>query len=163
MSKNRIQMENKSLDVFECRMCGHCCEGRGGIVLSARDLGRLAAFLNLSEAETVSRYAEKSNGKLKIKNADNGWCVFFNHGCGVHEAKPDICRAWPFFKGNLEDRFSLEMAKEFCPGISPDVSFEEFAASGLQWLEQNGLFGSGSSQEANSLLRKTGTCRKSSG
>lgn len=26
--------------VFECRMCGHCCEGSGGIVVSPADVGR---------------------------------------------------------------------------------------------------------------------------
>ena len=34
--------------VFQCRMCGHCCEGRGGIVVSPADLTRLAAFLDLA-------------------------------------------------------------------------------------------------------------------
>lgn len=64
-------------------------------------------------------YCERIGGKLKIRCGEDGYCVFFRQGsgCGVHEGKPSICRAWPFFRGNIEDPASLAMAKEFCPGI----------------------------------------------
>lgn len=32
--------------VFDCQMCGQCCEGEGGIVLSPKDLKRLYEGLN---------------------------------------------------------------------------------------------------------------------
>ncbi|GAB6887142.1 hypothetical protein JCM13304A_06400 [Desulfothermus okinawensis JCM 13304] len=53
--------------------------------------------------------------------------------------KPDICLAWPFFKGNLEDEYSFFLAKEYCPGISRDVSFEEFRKYGLKFLREHDL------------------------
>lgn len=140
--------------IFECKMCGHCCEGRGGIVLSPKDLARLAAFLGESRELAASKYAEISNGKLKIRAGADGRCIFFieGRGCAVHEAKPDICRAWPFFRGNLQDPLSLEMAKDFCPGISPGVSFASFAREGLAWLGENGLVARDCSVEANALV-----------
>ena len=38
--------------VFNCRMCGHCCEGRGGIVVSPTDLARLAAHMGLAPKQS---------------------------------------------------------------------------------------------------------------
>lgn len=144
-------------DVFECRKCGICCEGRGGIILSPRDLTRLAAFLGEDEQTVVALYAEKSNGKLKIRCGDDGNCFFFRSGtgCSVHEGKPDICRAWPFFRGNLEDPASLAMAKEFCPGIDADCSFEDFVRAGLAYLQAENLRGEDAGKEANSLIIST--------
>ena len=98
--------------LFHCRQCGHCCEGRGGIVVSPADLERLAAFLHLAAETVVERYCEMTRGKLKIRNGEDGRCIFFQEGtgCAVHEGKPSICRAWPFFRGNIEDPVSLAPA-----------------------------------------------------
>lgn len=141
-------------EVFNCQKCGHCCLGRGGIVLSVRDLARLAQYLGLSEEEVVRNYAELANGKLKIRPRADGYCVFFKAelGCGVHEGKPDVCRAWPFFRGNLIDRISLDLARDYCPGIRADADFETFGRAGLAYLEANGLLADGDSGAANSLI-----------
>lgn len=143
--------------VFECRRCGHCCEGRGGIVLSAKDIGRLTAFLDMRREDFLARYAEVSNGKLKIIAGDEGSCVFFKpgFGCGIHAARPDICRAWPFFRGNLEDPVSLEMARDYCPGISRDAKFEQFVSCGLAYLKENDLLAKDGRVAANSLVVPT--------
>lgn len=143
-------------DVFVCRQCGQCCEGRGGIVLSEKDRDRLANFLDISREKLISSYCETSNGKLKIRTGPDGFCVFFRQGlsCTVHAGKPDICRAWPFFRGNLEDPLSLAMAKDFCPGIDKDASFEDFATIGLAWLETRGLVAADPQTEANALIVK---------
>lgn len=131
-------MSNK---IFECQKCGKCCEGKGGIVLSQRDLERLAVFTARSLKEFTLEFCELSGGKLKLRCGADGWCCFFStgSGCNVHEAKPDVCRAWPFFRGNLEDPYSLDMAKSFCPGIGRDASFAEFAAYGRNHVESEGL------------------------
>lgn len=140
-------------EIFSCVQCGRCCEGGGGIVLSAKDLKRLAAFLRLSKEDLIKEYGEYSGGKLKIRQGADGFCVFFKGSrCSVHEGKPDICRAWPFFKGNLLDSASFAMAKSFCPGISQSASFEEFSDRGCAALIEEGLIGEGSSQEANALI-----------
>lgn len=125
---------------FECKMCGRCCEGRGGIVLSNYDLARIAGHAGLSIAEFADKYAEERNGKLVVRTGDDGFCIFFQagQGCGIHPGRPDICRAWPFFKGNLTDPVSLEMARDDCPGIN-EVSFEEFRRQGLEYLQENDL------------------------
>ena len=142
--------------VFYCHMCGLCCQGRGGIVVSAEDLRRLACHLGLSADDVKSRYCELSGGKLKIRCGDDGCCIFFlkDKGCSVHEGKPAVCQAWPFFRGNIEDPSSLVMAKEFCPGINPDVTHADFASVGLSYLRDHGLVAHDASREANALIVK---------
>ncbi len=140
--------------VFDCRMCGHCCEGQGGIVVSPKDLKRICDYLQVSAEQFIEQYAFMHNGKLKVRSADDGNCIFFrkNQGCAVHEGKPDICRAWPFFRGNMLDNESLYLAKDYCPGIRSDASHEEFIAEGQVYLKTNKLQASQASNEAHALL-----------
>ncbi len=140
--------------VFDCRMCGHCCEGKGGIIVSPKDLQRICAFLGITPEAFERDYGFIHNNKLKIRSGSNGACVFFveGKGCSVHEGKPDICRAWPFFRGNIEDPESLAMAKEYCPGISPNVTHEAFAREGRRYLTEHNLIAKDPAHEANALI-----------
>ena len=128
--------------VFNCQCCGECCRGGGGIILGRKDSERLAAHFCLPVHEFHARYTEKKRGKSRLRIGEDGACIFFLDGtrCGVHAAKPDICRAWPYFRGNLEDPSSLAMAVEGCPGIIPDAPFAEFVAAGARTLLVNGVF-----------------------
>lgn len=141
---------------FDCRMCGTCCRGSGGIVVSDKDLQRLCAHSALSPREFSERFTERRNGKLVIRAGDDGCCIFFTStaGCTIHPAKPDICRAWPFFRGNLLDAESLALAKDYCPGINPDMEQPEFARCGLEQLEAENLVGRGGADEAAALQVK---------
>lgn len=139
--------------VFDCQGCGHCCEGKGGIIVAPKDLQRLCLHLAISPEEFEQQWAERKGLKLVIKPAEDGFCVFYKPGigCGVHVAKPDVCRAWPFFRGNLVDPTSLELAKDYCPGIKHTASFNEFVIQGLAYLEENNLGSSGGASEGNAL------------
>lgn len=138
---------------FDCRLCGHCCKGTGGIVVSDKDRDRLCVFLGLTGGEFESRHGQRRNGKLFIRSNGTGYCIFFreNAGCGVHAAKPDICRAWPYFRGNLVDSESLELAKDFCPGIPREQPHEEFVQEGLAYLAREELAGGSRKDEAGAL------------
>lgn len=135
-------------------MCGHCCEGKGGIVLGPKDLNRIAVHLGLSEEDFAARYAALHNGKLKIKNGPDGFCIFFEagKGCGVHMAKPDVCRAWPFFRGNIIDPESFALAKDYCPGINPEAGHEAFASEGRRLLSEEGLLAQDACNCAHALI-----------
>lgn len=139
---------------FRCRMCGRCCRGEGGIVVGPADLARICAHLGMAPDAFEAAYGERRNGKLKVRTGPDGNCVFFaaGRGCTVHAGKPDICRAWPFFRGNLVDPDSLAMAKEYCPGIRPDVAHAEFAAMGRACLAALGLLASDRAREATALV-----------
>lgn len=143
-------------EVFDCHMCGICCEGKGGIVVSPKDLARLCAYLNMTPDSFRNEYGDMHNGKLHVRSGDDDNCVFFvsGEGCAVHESKPDICRAWPFFRGNMVDPESLHMAKEFCPGIRQDATHADFVAEGRKYLHDHGLEASDPRCEANALLSR---------
>ena len=126
-------------DVFTCQRCGHCCQGEGGIVLSRRDRERLAGHLGMPVEELLRRCAYEKDGKHFLKSGPDGYCMFYDQGCGVHPGRPDVCRAWPFFRGNLLDELSFAMAREDCPGISPDAAHAEFRRHGLNLLREQGL------------------------
>ncbi|MFW5733611.1 MAG: YkgJ family cysteine cluster protein [Oceanidesulfovibrio sp.] len=130
-----------SESVFSCTMCGHCCEGEGGIVLSGKDTVRLAEHLGMSVQTFLAEYSMEQGSKRHLVSNGHGACVFYKHGagCSVHPARPDVCRAWPFFRGNLMDASSLAMAKEDCKGIREDVSHQEFRRSGIAYLRENDL------------------------
>ena len=127
--------------VFTCTMCGQCCEGQGGIVVSPSDLIRLCDFLQIDHSCFNEQYAYVHNNKLKIKSGADNFCIFFkkNIGCTIHIARPDICRAWPFFRGNMVDSESFYLAKDYCPGIDPESSHSDFVAEGLIYLKEHSL------------------------
>ncbi|WP_338667042.1 YkgJ family cysteine cluster protein [Pseudodesulfovibrio methanolicus] len=137
---------------FECRMCGHCCQGEGGIVMTAKDRERLAAFLNITEDELVARYAHVRGGKIQLNVGDDNYCVFFREGCGVHPGRPDICRAWPYFRGNLIDETSWEMIQEYCPGVNPKAGHAEFVRQGRAYLREHDLLRYDPDSSPNALI-----------
>lgn len=144
----------RSDDAFDCKMCGHCCLGEGGIVVSPKDLVRIAAHLDMSPEDFAEQHGVWKGGKLFIRVGDDGYCTFFvmGKGCGVHVAKPNICRAWPFFRGNVVDADSLELAKDFCPGIRSDVTHADFAEQGRAYLKEHCLIATDPTCEARALI-----------
>ena len=146
--------ENGSSPAFRCRMCGECCRGKGGIVVGPRDLPRLCAHLHMEAERFITVYCCRQNGKIKIRTGPDNCCIFFlsGTGCSVHMAKPDICRAWPFFRGNMVDEASLIMAKSFCPGINSLIGHDAFVHAGLLYLEEHQLRASDPECEANALF-----------
>ncbi len=114
--------------VFECKMCGKCCKGRGGIYLGEDEIETISSYLKLNKAEFKKNYLELKNGKLRLIQNDTGYCIFYSNQkqCSIHEVKPSICRLWPFFRANIEDEQSFFIAKIACPGIDPECSHLDF-------------------------------------
>lgn len=102
----------------------------------------------------IARFGEQRGGKLQIRTGTDGYCLFFQQGkgCSVHEGKPDICRAWPFFRGNLVDSESFAMAKDFCPGIDEHASHALFCEEGKSYLSNMDLLAHDACSEANALI-----------
>ncbi len=136
-------MTSATLAAFDCQRCGHCCEGRGGIVLAPSDAARLAAHLGLAVEEFLARHTERKGRLPRLLAGPDEYCEFYDHalpGCGVHPARPDICRAWPYFRGNLLDAESWAMMREDCPGMELPAAHAEFAAQGRAYMQEHGLF-----------------------
>ncbi len=139
---------------FDCKMCGHCCEGEGGIIISLKDQQRVAKHLDLSVNKMLVEYALDLNGKPCVRTGKDGFCVFYKQetGCDIHLARPDICRAWPFFRGNLIDEESWHMIQDYCPGINPKAGHGEFVRQGHAYLHKHGLGHNDPAQGANALI-----------
>ncbi len=119
--------------VFNCRQCGDCCAGRGGIHVKPQEVAAMAALLSMSEEVFCHSYMEASVTGPRLTVAANGSCVFLLEGnlCRVHPVKPFICRQWPFLPILLLEADELEHAKGACPGINPACTHEEFVAAAL--------------------------------
>jgi len=149
-----VPQESDPSPAFHCRMCGECCQGKGGIIIGPRDLSRLCAHLHMEAESFIATCGCQQDGKIQIRTSPDNSCLFFlpGTGCSVHKAKPDICRAWPFFRGNMMDSTSLAMAKEFCPGINPVIEHDAFVRAGLRYLEEHRLKAVNPEHEANALF-----------
>ena len=116
------------MKAFACKMCGACCYGEGGISIDDAEIERISTFLGTDIDSFVRRYCEERNGRTSITTNMSRFCIFYaGKGiCLIHRVKPEICSLWPFYPAIIKDQDNWELAKEACPGINPDFSFDEF-------------------------------------
>lgn len=116
------------MKAFECKQCGECCRGEGGIRVQGDEIGRIARFLSITPAEFLSKQCYFRHGRYYINTGADGFCVFFarEKQCTIHPVKPLPCTLWPFYPALLNDPENWIMAQDACPGINPRSSFEEF-------------------------------------
>lgn len=116
------------MKAFECKMCGDCCRGEGGINIDGQEIERIGTFLGLTGEALRERYCENRNGRVSIKAGPDGFCIFFDKttACRIHPVKPRICSLWPFYPALLRHKSAWELAQDACPGINPDCPHEEF-------------------------------------
>ncbi len=126
------------MKAFECRMCGECCYGKGGIVVQEADIERIARFLGITSRRFLSGSCEEVNGRIYIKSGPDNFCMYFDKkkGCLIHPVKPVPCSQWPFYDAIVNDRENWEMAMDACPGINPDCSFEAFVEQAGEWEKE---------------------------
>ncbi|MEW5911858.1 MAG: YkgJ family cysteine cluster protein [Thermodesulfobacteriota bacterium] len=114
---------------FECQRCGQCCHGRGGIFLRPAQVPAAAAELGLEPPEFLADFCRQEDGLYEVLVDAQGVCrLLGTQGCRIHQAKPDICRRWPYFDNILARRTAFEDARQGCPGIDPEISYEQFVA-----------------------------------
>ena len=113
---------------FDCKMCGHCCLGKGGIFLQPEEIDRIAAFVKETPESFTTRFCYRKNGRVYIKSGSDDYCIFFDRDkqCLIHPVKPRPCSAWPYYPALLKDEGSWRMAQEACPGINPHCTHETF-------------------------------------
>jgi Fe-S-cluster containining protein len=92
------------------------------------EIERIADFLGIDSASFVSRFCDEKNGRFSIKSGKDQHCIFFDKEkqCLIHPVKPLPCALWPFYPALLKDPDNWESAKDACPGINPDCSFDDF-------------------------------------
>lgn len=88
---------------YDCLKCpGYCCS-YPIIVVSRRDLVRIAERFGLSEAEAEARFCTSRHGHKRImrRKSDELFgriCRFFDtklRRCAIYEARPAACRNFP--------------------------------------------------------------------
>ncbi len=123
-------MDSKELttrDIFDCKMCGQCCNGFGGTYIDSDDIQKIAAFINADPANFVEKYCDMSGSRPVLTLAENGCCIFFDteKQCTIHPVKPYMCRAWPFIKTIIKNPENWDIMANSCPGIKKGIPHKE--------------------------------------
>lgn len=89
---------------FKCRHCGKCCTHQDTILLTARDIFRIARRQNRPPFEVVQDYTEVYLGGNSLvpvvhllSNGPGGTCPLLgaDKRCTVHDCKPTVCALYP--------------------------------------------------------------------
>ena len=115
--------------IFECQKCGVCCKGYGGIFVTEQEANAIAKFLKITQDQFLSRYCEESSRRTMLRTGANGCCILWDGLCTIHPVKPNLCSTWPYLKSVLIDKNNLTVIQNACPGLSKDITYEEFAAA----------------------------------
>lgn len=118
-------MKTEESDIFACQQCGHCCQGETTVSLDESDVRRMVDFLGMDEEEVARKYWRRTGDIIQMKIVD-GHCIFYKEGCTVHTGKPWRCKQWPLHPSILMDEANFMAIRESCPGISRDLTYEEF-------------------------------------
>ena len=125
----------KVSDIFVCQQCGYCCQGETTVSLDEDDQKRMVEHLGLDRKEVARRYWRQTGNTIQMKTV-NGHCIFYDNGCTIHAGKPWRCTQWPLHPSMLSDKMNYEVIKESCPGINPDLSYEEFSRIFAELLKE---------------------------
>lgn len=89
---------------FRCLRCGHCCTVPGIVRVSSSDCEAAAAFLGITAAEFIERWAvlAPDRASLALVDGEQQRCCFFDEvrGCRINPAKPQQCRNFPRYWRN---------------------------------------------------------------
>jgi Fe-S-cluster containining protein len=83
---------------YVCQRCTACCKWPGDVRIEDGEIGRIAAFLGLGEAEFIEKHTRlRMNRKgLSLLEKDNHECVMLEgNSCRIHEVKPAQCAGFP--------------------------------------------------------------------
>ena len=127
---------------FSCRRCGACCQpgaGDSGLVFVSHDeVGALVAS-GAGSWEDVARPYPEFIPRRDGSAVTFGWCIVHeggrcrfltDGGCTAYDARPWICRTYPFA---LADG---ELAVSDCPGLGEPISEEDALALAKDLLER---------------------------
>ena len=114
-------------DIFECRLCGQCCNGFGGTYISRSDIENIAAFTKSDSATFVETYCDMSGSRPVLTLNDTGSCIFFDPDkqCTIHPVKPYMCRAWPYIKTIIKNPENWDIMANSCPGMKKGIPYKD--------------------------------------
>jgi hypothetical protein len=124
-------------EIFECRLCGACCNGFGGTYVTKAEVQRIARYLELEVDVVVSKYITRSGTRMLVSQREDGYCVFWDKICTIHPVKPKMCKNWPFIESVLIDVQNWFLMASCCPGMRTDKSADEILAMVKKILLKN--------------------------
>jgi hypothetical protein len=83
---------------YECDRCTACCRWPGQVKVTDEEVGRIAAFLELSLDAFRDRYMRLNASRtgLVLEDREDGACIFLEgDGCRIQGVKPQQCRDFP--------------------------------------------------------------------
>lgn len=157
MNEDLEQYKKLRIDVdepfqFHCTQCGDCCRDREDILLTARDLFRIAKKLKMNPVDFIKNYGESYIGnpsrlpivRLRPLGPFKQCSLLKNNKCLVHDAKPAVCAMFPvgrMLQMKPEGEQSVRMAKPqieyICthPGCGDDLETHTVR----EWLDTFGI------------------------
>ncbi len=107
---------------FECSRCGLCCGDTSAkkrhILLLKADAERLTSFLNRGISTFSVKTSDKHSYIYEMQKSPDGKCILLNNNqCSAYEARPLICRFYPFELSSRADGSYSFQATEECPGV----------------------------------------------
>jgi Fe-S-cluster containining protein len=115
--------------LFECTRCGDCCKGYGGTYLTTSEISAISSFIGVGEAEFKRRYCVLSGRRPVLAQGADGYCIFYDEGCGIHPVKPRMCREWPFIRSLLVDIANWRIMATMCPGMNTKLDDRQLLAA----------------------------------
>ncbi|MFC1837622.1 YkgJ family cysteine cluster protein [Thermodesulfobacteriota bacterium] len=115
----------KISEIFECQQCGYCCQGETTVSLDNEDRNRMVQHLGMKREEVAGKYWRRNGNTIQMKTVD-GHCIFYDNGCTIHAGKPWRCTQWPLHPSILDGQDNFKTIRESCPGISRELSYENF-------------------------------------
>jgi Fe-S-cluster containining protein len=112
---------------FKCTGCGECCVGEDNSVLVfpfevRRIMAKTGdAWLDVAIPPIVGEWDSEGcfhTLEWRLKKEENS-CKFYEGGCSIYEARPMLCRTYPFY---LEDGI-LRLSE--CSGLGGKISVKE--------------------------------------
>ena len=116
---------------FECSQCGGCCSGpdEGYIWITRPEIELLVKHLDITVEQLRQKYLTRLGCRTSIiEDEQSKDCIFLiEHCCKVYDVRPNQCRTWPFWPGNLKSAYDWNCAATRCPGINRGrlYTFEE--------------------------------------
>lgn len=102
----------KNLEQFQCQRCNECCRKPGFVYLKEGEVEAAARFLGMTDFDFINEYCElQERRKLVLKKHADESCVFLmDHGCRIHEVKPQQCQDFP-------RKWRTPASLEYCEGL----------------------------------------------
>jgi Fe-S-cluster containining protein len=111
---------------FECMQCGACCAGpsTGYIWVTREEIKLIADFLKMPERQLRQKYLKRAGLRTTIiEERSTRDCIFLKKEAGkkvcmIYPVRPNQCRTWPFWPGNLKSPGTWNETAQKCPGIN---------------------------------------------